>query len=67
MVEPAPRAALHAIPDPLDAIEECYRRGAGQTFCRLYLRPLIVSGRCLKRPALSPNLFWVKSQWVAGR
>ena len=27
MVEPAPRAALHAIPDPLDAIEECYRRG----------------------------------------
>ena len=27
MVEAAPRAAVHTIPDSLDAIEECYRRG----------------------------------------
>ena len=27
MVEAAPRAIIHTIPDSLDAIEECYRRG----------------------------------------
>ena len=27
MVEATPRAAIHTIPDSLDAIEECYRRG----------------------------------------